>query len=170
MEILTHPNPGLREKAGPVKEIDETVTSLVDGMVETMFKAEGLGLAATQVGRPLKIFVMNVEDDFHIFLNPKLLETGETEETLEEGCLSVPGVNAEITRPDRVVVEGTDLDGNQFKLTREGTEARVIQHEMDHLRGVLFFDKLSEARRSLLLSEYEKKKSEEKRESTKKAF
>lgn len=170
MEILTHPNRGLREKADPVKEIDETITSLVNGMVEAMFKAEGLGLAATQVGRPLNIFVMNVEDDFHVFLNPKLLDTSEKEETLEEGCLSVPGVNAEITRPDRVVVEGIDLDGNQFKLTREGTAARVIHHEMDHLRGVLFFDKLSEASRSLLLSEYEKKKSEGKRESSKEAF
>ena len=158
MDILTHPDSRLRKKTRPVEEIDDSVTSLVDNMVETMFKAEGMGLAAPQIGKSMAVFVMNFKDDFHIFLNPNILELSEEEEKEDEGCLSVPGVSAELSRPKKVVVEATDLDGNPFKLEREGLAARVIQHEIDHLNGTLYFDKLSEARKSLLLSEYRNKK------------
>lgn len=170
MKILTHPDPGLRKKSEPVDKIDESIRSLVDNMVEKMFKADGMGLAAPQVGEYLRIFVVDVEDDFHVFVNPEVTSTGGKEETAEEGCLSVPGVNAEVTRPNQVEIEGYDLDGEKFKLNREGMAARVVQHEMDHLKGILFFDRLSDARRSLLMSEYEKQESEKKEKNKKGAL
>ncbi|MBS3788095.1 peptide deformylase [Candidatus Bipolaricaulota bacterium] len=161
MEIVTYPEEVLRRGAEPINEIDQEIRELADKMTEVMFKAEGVGLAAPQIGVGKRLIVVNLEDDFHILVNPELVERSDEEETEKEGCLSVPGPEAPVSRSVKVVVRGTDLDGNEVKLTREGLGARVFQHEIDHINGKLFIDHLSEAERSVTLREYRKLQEEE---------
>ncbi|MBS3736671.1 MAG: peptide deformylase [Candidatus Bipolaricaulota bacterium] len=161
MEIVTYPEEVLRRAAEPIDEIDQEVRDLADRMTEVMFKAEGVGLAAPQVGVGKRLIVVNLEEDFHILVNPELVERSDEEESKEEGCLSVPGPEAPVSRSAKVVVKGTDLDGNEVELTREGLGARVFQHEIDHINGNLFIDHLSEAERSVTLREYRKLQEEE---------
>ena len=156
MEIVTYPREVLRREAEPIEEVDQEIRDLADRMTEVMFREEGVGLAAPQVGVGKKLIVVNLEDEFHIMINPEIVERSEEEETKEEGCLSVPGPEAPVSRAREVVVRGTDLDGNEVKLTREGLAARVFQHEVDHINGTLFIDHLSEAERSVTLREYRK--------------
>jgi peptide deformylase len=160
MEIVTHPSEVLRQEAEPIDEITEEVRDLADKMTETMFREEGIGLAAPQVGVSKKLIVVNLEDDFHIMINPEIVEKGADEESMEEGCLSVPGPEAPVTRANEVLVRGTNLDGDEVELEREGLPARVFQHEVDHVNGVLFVDRLSDAERSLTLREYRKAQEE----------
>ncbi len=160
MEIVTYPQEVLRREAEPIEEIDQEVRDLADRMTEMMFRAEGVGLAAPQIGVGKKLIVVNLEDDFHILINPEMVERSEEEESKEEGCLSVPGPEASVSRSQKVVVRGTDLEGNEVSLTREGMAARVFQHEVDHINGKLFIDHLTEAERSLALREYRKSQEE----------
>ena len=160
MEIVTYPEEVLRRKAEPIDEIDEEVRALADRMTEVMFKEEGVGLAAPQVGVGKRLIVVNLEEDFHILVNPELVERSDGEESAEEGCLSVPGPEAPVSRSKKVVVRGKDLDGNEVELTREGLAARVFQHEIDHINGKLFIDHLSEVERSVTLREYRKLQAE----------
>lgn len=160
MEIVTYPEEVLRRKAEPIDEINGEVRDLADKMTEVMFKAEGVGLAAPQVGVGKRLIVVNLEDDFHILVNPELVEQSDEKETSEEGCLSVPGPEAPVSRSKRVVVRGTDLDGNEVRLAREGLGAKVFQHEIDHINGKLFIDHLSDAERSVILREYRKLREE----------
>lgn len=161
MDIVTYPDDVLRREASPVDEVDEEIVSLVDRMTEAMFRAEGIGLAAPQVGVLTRVIVVNLEDDFHIVVNPEIVETNRETESSAEGCLSIPGPESEVERPTRVVVEGYDLDEKPIKLTREGLAARVFLHEVDHLDGKLFVDHLSETARSLTLREYRNMRNEE---------
>jgi len=161
MEIVTYPEEVLRQAAEPIEEIDQGVRDLADKMTEVMFKAEGVGLAAPQVGVGKRLIVVNLEDDFHILVNPELVEASDEKESSEEGCLSVPGPEAPVSRAKKVVVRGKDLDGNEIKLTREGLGARVFQHEIDHINGRLFIDHLSDVERSVTLREYRKMQEED---------
>ena len=161
MEIVTYPEEVLRQAAEPIEEIDQGVRDLADKMTEVMFKAEGVGLAAPQVGVGKRLIVVNLEDDFHILVNPELVEVSDEKESSEEGCLSVPGPEAPVSRAKNVVVRGNDLDGNEVKLTREGLGARVFQHEIDHINGKLFIDHLSDAERSVTLRDYRKMQEED---------
>ena len=161
MDIVTYPEEVLRRKAEPIDEIDDDVRDLADKMTEVMLKEDGVGLAAPQVGVRKRLIVVNLEDDFHILINPELLEQSDEEEVSEEGCLSVPGPEAPVSRSKEVVIRGTDLDGNEVELTRDGLGARVFQHEIDHINGKLFIDHLSDAERSVTLREYRKSRDEE---------
>jgi len=156
MDIVTYPEEVLRQEAEEITEITEEIRELADKMTEVMFREEGVGLAAPQVGVGKKLIVVNPEEDFHILLNPKIVERSSEEESMDEGCLSVPGPEAPVSRAQKVVVEGTDLDGNDVRLTREGLAARVFQHEVDHVNGTLYIDHLSEVERSIVLREYRK--------------
>ncbi len=150
LPIRTFGDPVLRDPARPVESFDAALRRLAEDMIETMHDAPGVGLAAPQVGRPLRLFVFDVggeEPDPQALANPTLRdEWGEQLE--EEGCLSVPGLYYPVKRAERVWAEGLDLDGHE--VTIEGTEllARVLQHEVDHLNGVLFIDRLDAEHRS----------------------
>lgn len=131
------------------------VRDLVRRMFETMYDQDGIGLAAVQVGRPLRVFVTNVKDDRErVYVNPEIVETSIEQETAEEGCLSIPGVHADVTRSARVSVQATGLNGRTFRLNASGLLARAIQHEIDHLNGVLFIDHLDKRQRDALLADY----------------
>jgi peptide deformylase len=161
MEIRTYGEPALRRRAEPVEVIDDGIRTICEQMVETMLRANGAGLAAPQIGISKRIIVLDVDGEFHVLINPELIETSDEVEQVTEGCLSVPGVDAAVGRATRAVIEGTTLDGEAVRIEGEGLLARAIQHEMDHLNGNLFLDRLSPARRQSVLREYERRRREE---------
>lgn len=161
MDIRTYGDATLRRKADPVDEIDRDVLDLCKRMVEVMIRANGVGLAAPQIGVSKRIFVMDADDKLHIVINPEIVELSEETEEIREGCLSVPGVDALVVRSTRAVVEGLNLDGEPVRLEGEGIIARAIQHEIDHLNGTLYFDRISPARRQSLIKEFQRKQREE---------
>jgi peptide deformylase len=122
-------------------------------MFETMDAAKGIGLAANQVGVARRVAVVDVDDDRFIMVNPRILET-EGRASAEEGCLSIPDIYADVTRPDRVVIEALDAEGNSYRKEATGLKARAIQHEIDHLDGILFLDHLSLVKRQMLLAKW----------------
>ena len=161
MDIRTFGDPVLRRKAKPVQVIDDEIRDICKLMVEVMIRENGVGLAAPQIGISKRIFVLDADDEFHILINPELIELSEEIEGTKEGCLSVPGVDAIVERSTRAVVEGINLKGEDVRLEGEGLIARAIQHEVDHLNGNLFLDHLSTARRQSLVKEYQRAKREE---------
>jgi len=161
MDIRTYGDATLRRKAKPIDTIDDEVRNLCQLMVEVMIRENGVGLAAPQIGISKRIFVMDADGELYIFINPELVELSEETEEVREGCLSVPGVNAMLARSTRAVVEGLNLDGERIRLEGEGIIARAIQHEMDHLNGNLYLDRLSTARRQSLIKEFQRKQREE---------
>lgn len=160
-EILTVPDPRLREVSKEVTEVTDETRALMDDMLETMYDAPGIGLAAIQVGVPLRIIVMDLagpdeEPQPRYFVNPKILDPSEDEAPYEEGCLSVPEAFEEVERPARCTVEYLDYEGRAQTLDAEGLLATCIQHEMDHLEGVLFIDHLSRLKRERILKRLKK--------------
>lgn len=157
-------DPILRQKAAPVSEVDDELRRLIDDLFETMRAAEGVGLAASQVGVAARVFVMDVGDpEFgaRAFVNPVIVErSGHV--TGEEGCLSLPGLSAEVERAARVVVEGLDERGQPVRLEAQDLASRCIQHEIDHLDGILFIDRVSPLKRRMLLNEWAKRAKEAK--------
>ena len=152
--ILTYGAPTLRHKTAPVRDVNGTLQALIDDMVETMYAAPGVGLAANQVGRTERLFVANPSDDrdptqLLVVLNPELVET-QGEIASEEGCLSVPEFREDVRRACRVLLRGLDRNGGPLEIEAEDLLARIFQHEVDHLNGVLFVDRLSPAKRLLL--------------------
>ena len=146
--ILTVPDPRLREISKPVDKVDDSTRALMDDMLETMYDAPGIGLAAIQIGEPLRIIVMDISSDEEppaprYFVNPEIINPAEETNTYEEGCLSVPEAYEAVDRPLTCTVRYLDYDGNPQELQAEGLLATCIQHEMDHLEGVLFIDHLS---------------------------
>jgi len=152
MQILHYPHPALRRKSVPVARIDRELEAVVREMFELMYAAEGIGLAANQVGLPYRLFVLNLsgkreeQDQEHVFINPEIVSRKGSQEA-EEGCLSLPKLYAQVRRAKQIVVEAFDLTGAGFELTVEDLACRAIQHEVDHLDGVLFIDRLSETAR-----------------------
>lgn len=149
MRILCYPDPVLRKRAQEVDPSAKGLKKLVAGMLQAMKEASGVGLAAPQVGESVRVFVASETgeiDDAMICLNPKLERFGATVE-LEEGCLSVPGIRRQIVRPESVRLKWTDLDGKPQEGEFTGLLARIVQHECDHLDGVLFFERMGEADR-----------------------
>jgi peptide deformylase len=142
LRIRTFGDPGLRERAREVDKITDVHRRLVDDMLETMRAAPGVGLAAPQVGVLERIFVWEVDDEHGAVVNPMIVESSDEEAVYEEGCLSVPGLYREVSRPARIKVEALDLDGNPLSIALDEFKARVWQHEIDHLNGVLFIDRL----------------------------
>ena len=152
--ILHYPDPRLREPGKRVERVTAEIQQLVDDMAETMYAAPGVGLAATQIGELLQIFVVDCAaegepSDFRVFINPEILER-EGSTTFEEGCLSFPGAREEIERAARVRVRAQDREGKWFELEAEGLLAIAIQHEYDHLQGVLMIDRLGPLKKRLL--------------------
>lgn len=144
LPIRLYPDPVLREPAQPVAEIDDDLRKLVADMGETMRAAPGVGLAAPQVGvqRRVFVYVAAEEDDIVALVNPSIVERSDEAVTEDEGCLSIPGLSYPVERSQRIVVEATAMNGEQVRLEVEDMEARIMQHEIDHLDGVLFLERI----------------------------
>jgi len=158
LTILEYPDPRLRTRAVPVARVDDEVRQLVDDMLETMYAAKGVGLAATQVNVHRRILVADVSEEKNaplIFVNPEILARDDVG-TMQEGCLSVPGFFEDVDRAHRVRVRAQGRDGRQFEMDVEGLLAVCIQHEIDHLEGKLFVDYLSELKRTRIRKKLEK--------------
>jgi len=164
LTILEFPDPRLRRVARPVDEVGENERQLADDMLETMYAARGIGLAATQVNRAERVVVMDLSEDRsqpRVFINPEIIQrTGE--QHCEEGCLSVPGVYAEVERAEQVRVRALDRDGQIFELDAEGLLAVCIQHEIDHLDGKVFVDYLSPLKRRMVEKRLKKQQRQDK--------
>jgi len=162
-EILTEPNKVLRQKSLPVENVDKDVQILMDDMLETMYAAPGIGLAAIQVGIPKRLIVLDIEQKEGkknpiFFVNPEIINKSENKSTYEEGCLSVPGQFAEIERPEKCHVKYLDYYGEKKEIKAEGMLATCIQHEMDHLEGILFIDYLSKLKKTMIVKKLSKQK------------
>ncbi len=165
IDIVELPNKILRQKAEPIQEITDEIRNLAKDMAETMYDAPGIGLAANQVGRTEQIVVMDVAEkdqppNLITMINPEITPIGDERLVMEEGCLSIPGVFEEVKRPSRIEATYTNLEGEKIHLEAEGILAVCIQHETDHLNGVLFVDHLSPLKRKLALRRMERFKKE----------
>jgi peptide deformylase len=160
LEILEFPDPRLRTRAKPVQQFGADLDRLIDDMIETMYEASGIGLAATQVDVHKRLLVLDVsesQDQPRVYVNPEILAS-EGEETCEEGCLSVPGIYAEVSRAEKIRISAQDRTGDTFEETLEGMHAVCLQHEMDHLMGKLFVDYLSPLKRRMVQKKLEKQR------------
>ena len=180
-EILEVPDPRLKQVSVPVETFDDELKVLVEDMFETMYDAPGIGLAAIQVGVPLRVLVIDLQPDDpdaepevctahgghhhthqptrkepRIFINPEILDPSEDHSVCQEGCLSVPEIYADVERPARIRARWQDLEGNSHEEEMEGLMATCLQHEMDHLEGVLFIDHLSRLKRQMALKKLDK--------------
>lgn len=149
LKIVQYPHPTLRHKSKPITRVDTQLKNIISEMFDLMYEAKGIGLAANQVDLPLQIFIVNVagkrdEGEELVFINPVVSLPKGTDEA-EEGCLSIPSVGANVVRPEQVHVSAYDLSGNEIDVTVDGMMAKVIQHEHDHLHGVLFIDRVHES-------------------------
>jgi peptide deformylase len=180
LEILEVPDPRLKQVSAPVTAFDDALKTLVSDMFETMYEAPGIGLAAIQVGQPLRLLVIDLQpedpdaapvpcdhDGHHhhhqptrreplVFINPEILDPSEDHSVYNEGCLSVPEIYAEVERPARIRARWQDLEGKPHEAEIDGLLATVLQHEMDHLEGILFIDHLSRLKRQMALKKLEK--------------
>ena len=146
-------SPVLRRRSEEIGAPDDEVRRLVDDMFETMDASKGVGLAANQVGVARRVAVVDADGDRFVMIDPVILET-EGRTTAEEGCLSIPDIYGDVARPERVVLEATDLEGNRYRRDATGLKARAIQHEIDHVDGILFLDHLCLFKRQLLLARW----------------
>jgi peptide deformylase len=170
LPIVEVPDPRLRQISSPVDKVDDAVRALVKDMFETMYAAPGIGLAAIQVGVPKRILVIDLQEpeeedgepvrDPRVFINPEIVEHSDRDVPYTEGCLSVPDQYAEVDRPDRIRARWLDLDGKVREEEIEGLLATCLQHEMDHLNGVLFIDHLSRLKREMILKKIAKLRKE----------
>jgi peptide deformylase len=160
LNILEFPDPRLTTVASEVETFDEALKKLVQDMTETMYSARGIGLAATQVNVHKRLLVLDVsenQDQPRVYINPKITSS-EGEQIHEEGCLSVPGIYANVKRADSITIQAQDVEGNIFEEQAEGLHAVCIQHEMDHLVGRLFVDYLSPLKRNMVKKKLEKQR------------
>ena len=162
-EILTEPNKILRQKSLVVEKVDKDIQKLMDDMLETMYAAPGIGLAAIQVGVPKRVIVLDIakKDEPRsplYFVNPEIKKKSDNLSTYEEGCLSVPGQFAEINRPEKCHIKYLDYYGQPKELRAEGMLATCIQHEIDHLEGILFIDYLSKLKKSMIVKKLSRQK------------
>ncbi|HUE64807.1 MAG TPA: peptide deformylase [Rhizomicrobium sp.] len=161
--ILTAPDPRLKAVSTDVERVDAEIRALVDDMTESMYAAEGIGLAAVQVGVPVRVIVIDLDQkqgkkNPRAFINPRILWASEETAVFEEGCLSVPEIWDDVERPARIKAEYLDREGNKQLLEADGLLATCLQHEMDHLNGILFIDHLSRLKRSMALKKLTKAK------------
>jgi len=162
-EIITEPSDILRKKSLPVDVVDKNLQQLMNDMLETMYAAPGIGLAAIQIGVPKRVIVLDIarKDEPKnpmYFINPEIINRSQINSTYEEGCLSVPGQFAEIDRPDKCHIKYLDYYGKPKELKAEGMLATCIQHEMDHLEGILFIDYLSKLKKTMIIKKLSKQK------------
>ena len=157
MKIIQYPHPTLRYKSKPLKRVNEELKQIVSDMFEAMYEAKGIGLAANQVDLPFRLFILNLsgtrgEGEEMVFINP-VISSPKGSDEYEEGCLSIVGVNAIVNRPEQIHIQAYDLDGNEIDATVSGMLAKAIQHEHDHLDGVLFVDRIGEASKAAIVGE-----------------
>jgi peptide deformylase len=158
MQIITLGGELLRQKAEKIKNINEETLNTAKQMLEIIRRDNGVGLAGPQVGLMKRLFVIHIRDDEErIFINPSILETSHNTIKFEEGCLSIPGIYAQVERSESIKIQAWNEKGRPFTLETSGLLARVIQHEYDHLEGILFLDRLPEHRRDRLIEKYERK-------------
>lgn len=173
LPIITIPNPVLKQRATEIKEITPEIQQLASDMIETMYNADGIGLAAPQIDQSLRIFVLDVEQDNnerydtsqknnanikmpHVFINPEIIQSSTETNDYEEGCLSIPGVLIKITRPKSIRLRYMDIHGTTHEIDADGLLATCIQHELDHLDGVLITDRLSKLKQRLATTKSKK--------------
>jgi peptide deformylase len=166
LPIIETPDPLLRQISSPVEEVTDELRRLVDDMFETMYAAPGIGLAAIQVGVPKRLLVIDLQEPKEeggepvreplVFINPEILEESDTLQVYSEGCLSVPEMYAEVERPDRIRARWLDRDGKAHEEELDGLLGICLQHEMDHLEGILFIDHLSRLKRDMILKKLAK--------------
>jgi len=166
--IVTEPNKLLRQISEPVLDVGISERELMDDMLDTMYSANGIGLAAIQIGIPKRIIVIDISKNKDnkkpmFFVNPVIRNKNKENLTYEEGCLSVPGQFAEIDRPSKCEIDYLDYDGNKQNLIAEGLLATCIQHEMDHLEGILFIDYLSKLKKTMIVKKLSKQKEKSER-------
>jgi len=155
-QIRTFGDPVLASQALPVTDIDGKIVRIVDEMFDTLYDSDsGIGLAAPQVGIQRQIFVWDMDDEPMVVLNPVIVES-DGEWVYDEGCLSIPGLYVEMTRPKTVLMKGIDMQGNEVAIEADELEARLFQHELDHLNGVLMFDRMQPEQRKAAIAEYKK--------------
>ena len=161
-KILTEPDPFLRQISQEVEKVDNGIRELMDDMLETMYKAPGIGLAAIQIGVPKRVIVIDLSKEEKktplYFVNPRIIVKSKNNSTYEEGCLSVPGQFAEVDRPNECQVSYLDYNGQKKELRAEGLLATCIQHEIDHLEGILFIDYLSKLKKNYIVKKLSKQK------------
>ena len=161
-KIIVEPDPILRKKCNPIEKVDDEIKKLMKDMLETMYDAPGIGLAAIQIGILKRLVVIDISKDEKknpLFLvNPKIISQSKTTSVYEEGCLSLPGQFAEIERPSECLVKYIDLDGKEKELKADGLLATCIQHEVDHLNGILFIDYLSKLKKDMIIKKISKLK------------
>ncbi|MEW6712560.1 MAG: peptide deformylase [Candidatus Riflebacteria bacterium] len=144
--VLHYGEEPLRNESQPVEKIDNDIRRLVEDMFETMYASNGVGLAAPQIGKNIRLAIIDTGENPLVFINPEIVKSSG-KEICDEGCLSFPGLSEKVQRATRVVARATNLEGQKFEIEAEGLLARAIQHELDHLDGVLFIDRISKARR-----------------------
>lgn len=154
-EIRIYPDPILRKKAKPVENIDGSVKEIADRMAEVMYTNKGIGLAAPQIGISNQIIVVDIGEGRRYFINPEIVE-GDGESVMEEGCLSLPTIEVPVKRRENLLVRGWDLNGKEMSLELSGFPARVYQHEIDHLHGILIIHHVSQLKRELLIRKMRK--------------
>ncbi|MEM1375995.1 MAG: peptide deformylase [Pseudomonadota bacterium] len=159
--LVLLPDPILREVSKPVERFDADLKRFADDMLETMYDAPGIGLAAIQVGEPIRMLICDVagkdeERDPHIFINPEIVSSGDELSTYEEGCLSIPDYYADVERPATVTVTYQSIDGSPQEMVAEGMMATCLQHELDHLNGTLFIDHISKLKREMVIKRFRK--------------
>ncbi len=159
--LVILPDPVLRQPSSPVERVDAALLSLADDMFATMYDAPGIGLAAIQVGVPLRLLVIDLAKEGdppapQVFINPEILASSDERSVYEEGCLSIPDYYAEVERPAKVRVGHLDRDGRQQEVEAEGLLATCLQHEIDHLNGVLFIDHISKLKRDMVVKKFKK--------------
>ena len=169
--IVEVPDPQLRQISSPVEKVDDELRALVADMFETMYAAPGIGLAAIQVGIPKRVLVIDLQEpeeeggepvrDPRVFINPEIIEHSDQDVPYTEGCLSVPDQYAEVDRPDRIRARWLDEQGERHEEVIEGLLATCLQHEMDHLNGILFIDHLSRLKREMILKKLAKQRKEQ---------
>jgi peptide deformylase len=147
-------SPVLRQRSAEVARVDDETRKFIDELFETMDVNKGVGLAANQVGRAIRVAVIDADDHRIALVNPRIVSTGGPKDAEEEGCLSIPEIFAEVSRPTEVTLEALDRDGKPYTLKADGLLARAIQHEVDHLDGILFLDHLGPMKRQFMLRKY----------------
>lgn len=159
--LIILPDPVLRQLSKPLERVDDSVRKLADDMLETMYDAPGIGLAAIQIGEPVRMLVIDLakEDEPkapQVFINPQIVATGDEASVYEEGCLSIPDYYAEVERPATLTVSYVDRDGKEQTMEADGLLATCLQHEIDHLNGVLFIDHISKLKRDMVMRKFKK--------------
>jgi len=162
LKIVTYPDPILRQKAEAVENVNDEIRSLVESMAEVMYKDDGIGLAAPQVGVSQRIIVVDAGEGLISLINPEIIYKGEEKESMEEGCLSLPGIRVDVLRVKKITVRGINESGETVEMDAEGLLARVFQHEIDHLDGILIIDHVSPLHRTFLRSKLKRLEKEAK--------